>query len=828
MGAERVIRCGLPPARRPGPEVLELSLRQPGGNLTLKTADITELLVEKLPPLLEDLLEIATYVYGADQAIGRGVENGLDRGASWHRDMRFTIAVREPERWSSEPVRRALVDILSFASDDTYHFEFVPLVEPPPSPSFVQLDRTAAERTRVDEIVSFSGGLDSFAGAVQEIFGDGRSVVLVGHRAATKLDRKQRLLVEALQREAAVRAPDVSILHIPVWVQKTSELDHEATQRTRSFLFAALAATVARMLGRARFRFYENGIVSLNLPISGQVVGARATRTTHPLTLSRLEVLFTELFGVEFRIENPFLWRTKTEVVQVVEALGCAAEIVKTVSCAHVIDMTTQHTHCGTCSQCVDRRFAVLAAKLEAYDPEDQYRVALFTDEPETLEEITMIEGYVRRAREIQRMPEVGFFGCFGETTRVLQGLRGPRNENARRILDLYRRHSADVVRVLGEAFSRYSSALALGNLPPHCLLRMASGGGEAARPSASTTPDEKPASKPPVLKGRQKPINLLHVSDSHFSQKRTWDQDPVLLGLARDVDVMRAKGREFHAAIHTGDLAQSGRQEEYALADRWLREKLLPAAGLTPRDLWVVAGNHDVDRGRVNDLVRVIQAGLLKEGRQDLVAGVLGDPAQRQLLIQRHGAWLDFVNRLGVLDAPLDVPWYKLEREIHGFRIHFAGLCSSWMSCADTDQGQLLLGMFQARQVLDGAERADLVIAGLHHPPTYFPDFDSGVWEELHRRCNLILRGHLHRHAGTQLKRPDTTVLELAAGSSYAGSEYANSYQIITIDPGSSRIRVQVRLWDGHDWIADRNAYGGRAPKGYASFPLPRRRPGP
>ncbi len=34
---------------------------------------------------------------------------------------------------------------------------------------------------------------------------------------------------------------------------------------------------------------YENGIISHNLPISGQVVGTMATRTTHPLSLLLLE-----------------------------------------------------------------------------------------------------------------------------------------------------------------------------------------------------------------------------------------------------------------------------------------------------------------------------------------------------------------------------------------------------------------------------------------------------------------------------------------------------------------------------------------------------------
>jgi hypothetical protein len=29
------------------------------------------------------------------------------------------------------------------------------------------------------------------------------------------------------------------------------------------------------------------------------------------------------------------------------------------------------------------------------------------------------------------------------------------------------------------------------------------------------------------------------------------------------------------------------------------------------------------------------------------------------------------------------------------------------------------------------------------------------------------------------------------------------------------------MRTWDGHDWIADRNAYRGKSPDGVATFSL-------
>ena len=74
---------------------------------------------------------------------------------------------------------------------------------------------------------------------------------------------------------------------------------------------AALAAVVARSFGLRRIRFYENGVVSMNLPISEQAIGGRATRTTHPQVLNGYAALFRLLTDGAFEVENPFLWLTK-------------------------------------------------------------------------------------------------------------------------------------------------------------------------------------------------------------------------------------------------------------------------------------------------------------------------------------------------------------------------------------------------------------------------------------------------------------------------------------------------------------------------------------
>jgi hypothetical protein len=239
-------------------------------DVKLKITDFTNRLASNLPDVLTDLVEVASYIYCADQAVTRGGEGVVAFGKNWRRHLFFHIPVREPDTWSSEEVTTTLRDTLTFLSgDDEYKFHFYPHQSPAPMQTYLDLQPEAQTIDEIDEVLLFSGGLDSLGGAVQEAIRDKRHLALVSHRANPKIHSKQKLLVNDLRAFCPGKKP----FHVPVWVQKAESLDREYTQRTRTFLYAALATVVARAFGLRRIRFYENGVVSLNLPISEQAVG---------------------------------------------------------------------------------------------------------------------------------------------------------------------------------------------------------------------------------------------------------------------------------------------------------------------------------------------------------------------------------------------------------------------------------------------------------------------------------------------------------------------------------------------------------------------------
>jgi hypothetical protein len=241
--------------------------------------------------------------------------------------------------------------------------------------------------------------------------------------------------------------------HFPTRVQLTVGTNSEGTHRTRSFLFASLGIVTASVFGWTAISFHENGVVSLNLPPVGNVLSTRATRTTHPLTLKRFQRLFGHVFKKDMRVDNPLFWRTKADVLRTIDRLGMADQIRYTRSCADTHNQTMQHPHCGRCSQCVDRRFAVLAAGLEAQDPEEAYRHDVLRDPRPSVQAKEIALSYLRNALFYETMAPAELERRFPAILGAVEHVGEPAGTSLSRLTDMLSSHGRSVTGVIRPAF---------------------------------------------------------------------------------------------------------------------------------------------------------------------------------------------------------------------------------------------------------------------------------------------------------------------------------------------------------------------------------------
>lgn len=401
--------------------------------------------VYHLPERVLDLLEIASYVFAADRMLSRGRRAALEYD-SWSRSLHFVIKVRDVNFWSSGRVQERLSDALCFLTGDRrYAFSFEGGHSTPPTSLFDSKSFRLPERGTA--IVLFSGGLDSLTGALDQLAqGAGGRVCMVSHLSQAGTTLTQRQLAQALDSlfpGRTARYEFECVLH--------GQTPVEETQRTRVFLYVSIAYALARALSQSEIFIYENGLTALNFSRREDLLKARASRTTHPKTIRLLAEFLSELSGQSFTIHSPYCWMTKADVLRRLTEVKQERLITSAVSCSRTFQkMGRQATHCGVCSQCIERRFAAYATELDDIDDSGLYGLD-FVKEPVQGEAKTALVDFVRQARGFADSSIDQF--CSERGAELIDAFDGlpdmSQQEAVEKIWKLSRRHGEQVLRAI-------------------------------------------------------------------------------------------------------------------------------------------------------------------------------------------------------------------------------------------------------------------------------------------------------------------------------------------------------------------------------------------
>jgi 7-cyano-7-deazaguanine synthase in queuosine biosynthesis len=323
--------------------------------------------ISKLPDNILDLLEISSYVYAADRFISRGKRNSVNND-TWSRSFEFNIPIRDYDFWTKDIVITALSSALSFMTGDR-EFKFVfskYKTDPAASYHHSQLlfseEYATLEEANKTEIILFSGGLDSLAGTIDYLNENPKnSVCLISHIANNSTLTTMRACIKHLKSKYGTA-------RIKHYTFETHFMHHtqcrEETQRTRMFLFSAIAFSISFCYNKESFVIFENGITSINLPKQSDIFHARASRTTHPKTIGLLKQFYLK-FNSNFNITTPYYLMTKADVLKIFIKYKEENIIPSSVSCSSTRTKPVAVTHCGCCSQCIERRFAIYSENLD-------------------------------------------------------------------------------------------------------------------------------------------------------------------------------------------------------------------------------------------------------------------------------------------------------------------------------------------------------------------------------------------------------------------------------------------------------------------------------
>lgn len=416
----------------------------PGYNVKIGLPHLVNNVACHFPDRIKDLLEIAGLVYAADRNIGRGNNSSLEYH-SWARNFHFIIKVRDFDFWQNPAINKQLSEALCFMSgDNTYEFTFQNGGQDSGQTSLFDAEGIALEKKENTCIALFSGGMDSLAGALSILEETDQNLILVSHRSnnpgvSSYQDRVFKLLREDYPNR---------IQYFPFYCNLAGERAVEETQRTRVFLYTAIAFSLMSLASKREIHVFENGITSLNFSKRQDLMNARASRTTYPKTLGLLKNFYCSIVGNDVEIKHPFLYQTKTDIFSKVKGYKKETYIDNTVSCTKTFikfKNNSKATHCGGCSQCVDRRFAAFASELEEYDA--PYNIDLSKDSIEDAESRTHVIDYLRLCSAFSETAEFNFgFEFFGELDEIIPFIDG--GNNTAKILSVFQliqRHAGQV-----------------------------------------------------------------------------------------------------------------------------------------------------------------------------------------------------------------------------------------------------------------------------------------------------------------------------------------------------------------------------------------------
>jgi 7-cyano-7-deazaguanine synthase in queuosine biosynthesis len=265
---------------------------------------------------------------------------------AWTRNIELNLPASAP----LIPLAPDLARLLSFLTGDVWTLK---LREFSPDPGW----RAAWPHAwQPQEVVLFSGGLDSLAGAIDRLE-SGRKVLLVSHYDFGQLAAVQQGLAGALARHYGPGA----VHHLGLRVQFPEA--PELSLRSRSLLYLALGLAAAAAFGPdTPVVIPENGWVSLNPPLTLNRLGPYSTRTTHPYFLERLAALWRQ-GGLAHPIINPYQGLSKGELLERGRNRDLLKELYRrSISCSRPVVARWRGGgagSCGYCYPCLLRRAAL-------------------------------------------------------------------------------------------------------------------------------------------------------------------------------------------------------------------------------------------------------------------------------------------------------------------------------------------------------------------------------------------------------------------------------------------------------------------------------------
>lgn len=319
--------------------------------------------------------------------------------------------------------------------------------------------------------------------------------------------------------------------------------------------------------------------------------------------------------------------------------------------------------------------------------------------------------------------------------------------------------------------------------------------------------------------------IKWLHLSDFHVGLD-DYGQTQIFKYILDHIEEKQSKQGNIDFVFITGDIAQSGLEKEY---DKFAEEFITPLKKIITKEckIFLVAGNHDVDRKRfrtfspeeaisILDFFDPTSKGL--ENRQDILMRFSAYREFQQLYFDEQDDWLNSENG-----------YFVYKNTLKGVNMGVLALNTAWLSKGEKDEGSLTAGKAIVETGLKEIQNCDVKLVLGHHPINWFYNKDP-IRTLFSKNQAVYLHGHLHKGSNRYEESAGYQFLAIQSGAAFQGREndiWINGLLWGELDFDSGIINLEPRQWhkNNQEWVIDGTAFPDIFHKGGIwELPLPQK----
>lgn len=302
--------------------------------------------------------------------------------------------------------------------------------------------------------------------------------------------------------------------------------------------------------------------------------------------------------------------------------------------------------------------------------------------------------------------------------------------------------------------------------------------------------------------------LTILHISDFHSSKRKRREQEIVVDALIADLNTLCIGHRKPDLVVFSGDLVQAAGEDLHDDAFDFLLDRVAKATGCSDERLFIVAGNHDVERNSVE-----ARGAEINDWRS--LIGTVDENAKFNDLYERHAFddaikgkfahYLEletYLNNLTSRTRRLKNSFFSVDyfNELNVDLVIFNSsvLSTGGLESFAGDERNLIIPEYAVLEAIKVLTANSYRIFVTHHPFAMFSEANARMLErEFAGAANLHLFGHMHDPQPKEVSGLRGRVLSSQAGAIFtARDKYYDGYALITIDRSNGFSETLIRSY--------------------------------